>query len=1186
VVGEGLPGDAGAGSAVLAAGSRIAGYVLEEEVGAGGMAVVFRARDERLGRLVALKVLTPGLVGNEEFRRRFLRESRAAAAVDDPHIIPVYEAGEAGGVLFISMRYVSGGDVRGLLRREGPLPPARVAAVISPVACALDAAHGAGLVHRDVKPGNMLIDARPGRPDHVYLSDFGLARSGSASALTRTGLYLGTVAYMAPEQIQGGVVDGRADQYALGCAAFELLCGAVPFERDQDMAVLYAHLSVPPPSAAARCPEMPARVDEVLARALAKAPGDRYASCGEFAEALRGALGLPGYDRDAGAAAAGAAAGRAGPLATAAPGATVIRPAAGGGDGAARELPAGTITMLFSDIEGSTMLLSRLGEAYGEALSAQRAILRAAIADSGGHEMGTEGDSFFVVFGSAADAVACCVAAQRALADHRWPGGVAVRVRMGLHSGEPVRHQDSYVGLDVHRAARIAAAAHGGQVVLSDATWLMAQSGLPAGVSVRDLGLHRLKDLPAPERIYQLAAPGLAEQFPPLKSLGAATSLPVPATALVGRKDDVERLRAVLARPGTRLVTLTGTGGIGKTRLAVHAAGGLPDEFPDGLWWVGLAPVSRGELVLGTLAQVLGVREDEGTDLERAVAARLDGRRMLIVLDNAEHLLPELADVVVRLLAASDRLVVLATSRERLQLSAEHVYPVHPLPAADAVALLQERAAAAGVPVEQSPVLGRLCERLDRMPLALELAAARLRLFSPAQLLDRIDSRLDLFAGPRDAEPRHRTLRATIEWSHDLLAEPEQALFRRLAVFAADCTLDAAESVCQPEPGALEGLLDKSLVVRGDDGSEPRFGMLESIRDFAAERLAAAGEETELRARQAGYFRALAERMDAALRAGEPEEGPVAVLAADIGNLRAAVEFGLQAGDAEVVRQITAALDMYWDIGGLYTEARSWLDRALALSDVQDVTRQRLLSALAGTARTQGDYMAAQAASDEAASLAMALAGEMELFESLLARFRSARSKDDLRTAEAVLTEALGVALAAGNGVGTSACRLGLVSMANRQGRHEEADDLLAENLPFVRGLGQIRCEGYTLANMADTSIRRGRLPDCAAPALLGATRALQIGDKSLAAWSLDLFAVAAAAAGDQRRAAAILAAVDTARHAMGIEPDADEQALRQQALKLVDPHGQDFALGQAEGQALDLPAALSLAASADLTPA
>jgi Protein kinase domain len=294
-VGEGLPGNTGGVPPPFALGSRVAGYRLEEEIGAGRTAVVFRAFDERLDRFVALKLLTPWLAADEDFRHRFLRESRAAAAVDDPHIIPVYEAGKASGVLFISMRYVSGGSVRDLMRREGPLPVAHAAAVISPVASALDAAHAAGLVHRDVKPANMLVDSRPGRPDHVYLADFGLSKARSPSVrLTRTGMFLGTVAYMAPEQIEGREVDGRTDQYALACAAFELLSGVVPFERDQDMAVIYAHLSLPPPSLASRRPDLPSAADEVLARAMAKVPQGRYPSCREFADALRQAFGDTG----------------------------------------------------------------------------------------------------------------------------------------------------------------------------------------------------------------------------------------------------------------------------------------------------------------------------------------------------------------------------------------------------------------------------------------------------------------------------------------------------------------------------------------------------------------------------------------------------------------------------------------------------------------------------------------------------------------------------------------------------------------------------------------------------------------------------------------------------------------------------------------------------------------------------
>src|SRR5690349_127822 len=296
MVSEDFPAEAGDEPAGFAAVSRLADYHLEERIGAGGMAVVFRARDERLQRRVALKVLAPALARDEAFRHRFIRESRAAAAVDDPHIIPVFEAGEAEGVLFLAMRYVPGGDVRTLVRRAGPLSPAQALAIISPVASALDAAHGAGLVHRDVKLANILLDVRPGRPDHVYLSDFGLSKMVMSSlGPTRTGQFLGTPGYSAPEQLEGKQVDGRADQYSLACAAFELLSGRTPFPRDQLAAVIWAHISEPPPVLTSRRPDLPPAVDSVLAKALAKDPADRYASCRAFAEALREALGLASY---------------------------------------------------------------------------------------------------------------------------------------------------------------------------------------------------------------------------------------------------------------------------------------------------------------------------------------------------------------------------------------------------------------------------------------------------------------------------------------------------------------------------------------------------------------------------------------------------------------------------------------------------------------------------------------------------------------------------------------------------------------------------------------------------------------------------------------------------------------------------------------------------------------------------
>ena len=327
------------GAGGFAAGSRVAGYRLEGQIGRGGMAVVFRARDDRLGRLVALKILAPAMAADKTFQQRFISESRAAAAVDDPHIIPVFEAGEADGVLYIAMRYVGGGDVRTLLDSTGPLPAGRAAAIISPVASALDAAHAAGLVHRDVKPANMLVDSRPGRPDHVYLSDFGLSKgTASARGLTGTGQFLGTLDYIAPEQIEGKAVDGRADEYALACAAFELLTGAPPFRRDEAMAVMYAQLSEPPPLLTSRRPDLPPAADQVFARALGKAPADRYASCREFADALRAAFGLQPYDSGpATAATASIAAARASAAAAtataAAAAAAAVSPAAGGAPG-------------------------------------------------------------------------------------------------------------------------------------------------------------------------------------------------------------------------------------------------------------------------------------------------------------------------------------------------------------------------------------------------------------------------------------------------------------------------------------------------------------------------------------------------------------------------------------------------------------------------------------------------------------------------------------------------------------------------------------------------------------------------------------------------------------------------------------------------------------------------------------
>jgi predicted ATPase/class 3 adenylate cyclase len=830
------------------------------------------------------------------------------------------------------------------------------------------------------------------------------------------------------------------------------------------------------------------------------------------------------------------------------------------------DLPAGRLTFLFTDIAGSTKLLHTLGESrYADALAEHRRSLRVVFARHGGVEVDTQGDAFFVAFADTREAVAAATEGQAVLA------GGPIKVRVGLHTGVPLRTEEGYVGIDVHRAARIAAAGHGGQVLLSAATAAFVGNDSPP---LRDLGEHRLKDLTAPEHLYQVGD----GEFPPLNAL-SASNLPVATTPFLGRRAELEALSVMLRDRSVRLISVTGPGGIGKTRLAVQAAAESSASFPGGLWWVPLASLRDATLVLISLARALGVREHEGADLADALAERLAGRRMLVLLDNAEHLLPALIAQVQWLLEASAGLTVLVTSRERLQMSSEHVFTVPPMNPADALAFFHAHAAATGLSLSPSDAVAALCERLDRLPLALQLAAARMRIFAPEQLLSRLSRRLELLKGGRDLDPRQQTLRATIEWSHDLLSPEEQVLFRRLAVFADGCTLAAAESVCGAEIDSLESLLDKSLLQRHDDAPEPRFWMLESIHGFAAEQLAASGDESDLRARHAIYFRELARRVETALTAGEPEEIPVSLLEADIDNLRVAVALGLEQRNVNLVQEITAALPIYWTDRGLYREGRTWLERALALDEEESDSRRRLMSALGTIAYSQGNHALAVRASDEAAALAMRLAGTTEHFQALKAQARAAGRRRESENAERLWREAFDAALATDNGVGISACRLSLVDLANEAGHHAHAEQLGLENLPFVRARGQTRCEAYTLTALGETSVYLGRLEDAAAYALAGTKRALQIGNASLAVFCLDIMA-AALAHKDARRATTILGATDAARRTMGSVADAHEEAIRAKALEALRGAEVSIDIAWREGSTLTLESALELAAA------
>ena len=497
------------------------------------------------------------------------------------------------------------------------------------------------------------------------------------------------------------------------------------------------------------------------------------------------------------------------------------------------ELPTGTVTFLFTDVEGSTRLLQEHGAGYADLLDEHRRALRDAFSRYGGVEVDTQGDAFFVAFSRAADAVAAAAEARQALE----PG--PIRVRMGIHTGEPIVTDEGYVGIDVHRAARIAAAAHGGQIVVSETT----RGLLDSDTGVRDLGEHRLKDLIGAERLYQL---GVGD-FPPLKTLDA-TNLPVAASPLVGREHELGELVAALSN-GTRLLTVTGPGGTGKTRLALQVAAELVGTLRDGVFWVPLASLSDPDLLSSEVAQAIGARDD--------LAGFLRGKELLILLDNFEHLL-DAAPAVSTVLAASGGLRVLVTSRSPLHVSAEREYRLEPLPASDAAALFVERARSIGRELAPDATVEAICRRLDGLPLAVELAAARTKLLAPEPLLERLDSTLPLLTGgARDAPERQRTLRATIEWSYDLLDSGSKELFARLSVFAGSFPLSAAEEVSGADLDGVAALVDSSLVKPiGDD----RFLMLETIREYALERLAGSAEAEALRQRHADFFSALAEQ--------------------------------------------------------------------------------------------------------------------------------------------------------------------------------------------------------------------------------------------------------------------------------------------------------------------------------------
>jgi len=815
------------------------------------------------------------------------------------------------------------------------------------------------------------------------------------------------------------------------------------------------------------------------------------------------------------------------------------------------DLPTGTVTLLFTDIEGSTRMLRELGDRYADVLAEHRRILRETFRGHGGIEVDTQGDAFFYAFAEATAAVEAAAMAQLALADG------PVRVRIGVHTGEPIVTAEGYVGIDVHRAARIMGAGHGGQVLVSERTRAALEAS--NNLLLADLGLHRLKDLGEPEKVYQLGE----GDFPPLRALDA-TNLPVAASPLLGRERELQELLFLL-RDGTRLLTVTGTGGTGKTRLALQAAAELVGSYKDGVFWVALAGLGEPELVLPTIAQTLGARGE--------LSEHLRGQELLLLLDNAEHLLAA-APALGELLDQVKGLQLLVTSRAPLHLSGERDYPLEPLLENDAVTLFCERARAVGRELGPDETSAAICRRLDGLPLAIELAAARTKLLAPETLLERLEYALPLLTGgARDAPERQRTLRATIDWSYDLLDEGAKRLFARLAVFAGSFSLEAAEEVCEADLDGLAALVDPGLL---KPIGESLFLMLEVIREYAAERLAASEDANDLGRQHAGFFSRLVEQVQPYLSQADA----IAALAEDEDNLRAALDFYAGGREPELMLRLAGSLWLYWAARDQYAEGRRWLEEAVREGGQgSSLVRAQALRGLAMHAMPFRDYRTARALTEEALAMYRELGDDDGVARCLNNLGRIAADQDDLERATALYEESLAVGkrLAGRGSFPSSAVPLdNLARLAMQRGDYREARRRSEEALTAAREEDDDLSASAALNTLAWLAAFEGRFDDAAQ--LAGEFRAIHRSPGRDEDFLL-IASMVLASRGHLFAAARLVGAAGVQREELGLPPWRLGTAFAQPFLKLERDLGEErFAAAWEEGAALSRKQALAVA--------
>jgi len=872
-----------------------------------------------------------------------------------------------------------------------------------------------------------------------------------------------------------------------------------------------------------------------------------------------------------------------------------------------KNLPTGTVTFLFTDIEGSTTLLQRLGDRrYADVLEEHRRLLRAAFEGAHGQEISKHGDAFLVAFTSARGAVTAAVAAQRSLVEHPWPDGASLRVRMGLHTGEAVSQAGDYAGLDVHRASRICSAGHGGQILVSQAVGVLAATDLTPGVSLRDLGTHRLKDLQEPERLFQVVHPDLPADFPPLKTLDARrNNLPIQLTSFVGREREIVEVKRLLG--DARLVTLTGSGGAGKTRLALQVSANLLDDYPDGVWLAEFAPIADPVLVPKTVATALGVPEQPGREIIETLVDALRSKTLLLALDNCEHLLAACADLAVALLRACPRVRILATSREGLRVPGEtlwrvpslsfpdvrHLPPSEDLVLYDAVRLFVDRAMSTtpgfAVTGENAPAVAQICQRLDGIPLAIELAAARVNVLAVAQIAARLDDRFRLLtSGSRTALLRQQTLRGAMDWSYGLLEEREKTFLRRLSVFAGGFTLDAAEKICagkEVDKGdildLLTSLVDKSLVgFSGQDGQE-RYRLLETIRQYARDRLLESGETEEVRRRHRDWYMVLAEQAAPELH-GPRQQLWLGRLEAEHDNLRAALEWSEAEKDgAEAGLRLAGAVQRFWFMHGHWSEGRRWLEGALERSG--EAPPSALPKALVGAthlAWRRGDYGLAATLGEKGLDLCRKLGDKVgtALFLRHLGQIAIEQAHYDRATAllEESLksTNELGIKWSSG----IALAQLGLG--ARDQGDYRKATALYTESLTLFRELGDKFLIAYALRHLGLVLLRQGDYRRAGASFLESLILCREVGDRWVSQECLEGLAQLTSAKGHYEHAARLFGAAEASREILGYRFHPPDQACH--AASVVCTHAAlgdaDFATACAEGRTMTLEQATEYA--------